>query len=122
MKTLLCLFAAAVLAVVSAAEPDFSGTWSGVYLHDGEGSPVLAVLKQTGSTITGTAGPESDPWPIVKGKAEGAKVSIDVRSSADGTLYKCSLNFAAGHLKGTCDYVQSDNRTGQGQIDFTRSK
>ena len=57
------------------------------------------VLKQAGTELTGTAGPNvNQQWPILKGKIEGAKVTFEVQT--DEPLIKFDLLLADGHLKG----------------------
>src|SRR3954447_13502919 len=54
--------------ILSAA--DVTGTWKGTFTPDGrEAGPALVILKQTGDTLAGTAGPdESDRLEIENGK------------------------------------------------------
>lgn len=63
---------------LSAAEA--TGTWKGTFTPDDrDAGPALVVLKQTGDTITGTAGPdESERHEIANGKMTGARITFEV--------------------------------------------
>jgi hypothetical protein len=86
------------------AAVDLTGKWSGSFLitgPDGETKDAEAFmeLKQKGTELTGTAGPNPDKqWPLQKGKVEGNKITFEVQS--DDALIKFDLSLAEGHLKG----------------------
>ncbi|MGE0102166.1 MAG: hypothetical protein AB7H86_01780 [Blastocatellales bacterium] len=85
------------------AAEDLSGTWSGSFNITMNGETredsAYVVLKQNGSELTGTAGPNSDQqWQILKGKVEGNKVTFEVQT--DQPLIKFDLMMVDGRLKG----------------------
>src|SRR4051794_29620212 len=81
MRTLLCFLIAAALAV--AADVDVTGKWTGNFNltnPDGETNESTAVLKlkQSGTEITGTVGPNEDEQAAIqKGKIEGNKITME---------------------------------------------
>jgi hypothetical protein len=106
VKLLSCIFLVPALALTAAAA-DVTGKWSGTYTvtgadgSAGDANPAFLVLKQSGSTLTGTAGAEeSEQWPIEDAKIEGNKISGTINPS-DGASYTMSLT------------VNGDNMTGE---------
>src|SRR2546421_11923519 len=104
MKRLVSIISIVVLlaSALMAAE-DLTGKWTGSFIisMDGETKDDVAymVLKQSGTELTGTAGPGADQqWPLQKGKVDGNKVTFEVQT--DGPLLKFELTLADGHLKG----------------------
>jgi len=71
--------------ILSAA--DATGTWKGTLAPENrDPGPALVILKQTGDTITGTAGPdESERNEIANGKVTGNTVTFEV-SRGEGTM------------------------------------
>jgi preprotein translocase subunit SecD len=104
MKNLVCAILFLLLLTPSLiASEDLSGKWSGAFNITVDGQTkddeAYLVLKQTGTELTGTAGPNADKqWPIQKGKVEGAKITFEVQS--DEPLIKFNLTFEGGRLKG----------------------
>jgi opacity protein-like surface antigen len=100
-KMLLCSYLVVAMALAAAAA-DVTGKWSGSFTPEG-GQPgtAYAILKQSGTALTGSAGPdESQQWPDLKGTIHGDKVTVEVKSTSDGTVYKCDLVLEGDHLKG----------------------
>jgi hypothetical protein len=64
--------------ILSAA--DVTGTWKGTFTPENrDAGPALVILKQTGETVTGTAGPdESERHDIANGKVTGDTVTFEV--------------------------------------------
>ena len=96
------LFASTRQSVAKPGE-DLTGTWAGSFIMTVEGQTkddvAHMVLKQTGTELTGTAGPNADQqWAIQKGKVEGNKATFEVL--ADGPILKFELTLVDGHLKG----------------------
>jgi len=118
--------AAMLASTLAAADPDVSGRWAGSFAAIGPdgveqgAQPANMILKQSGSQVTGTAGPENEQWPIQKGKMEGAKLTVEVKSP-DDELYQCALTLTGGNLKGECT-VQGNGQTGKGKVEFARAK
>jgi hypothetical protein len=80
MKLLLSTLLAAALTLSAA---DVTGTWVGSFVVTGEENgrkrPAHLVLKQEGSKLTGTAGPDaSEQEPILNGRVEENTVSFQV--------------------------------------------
>jgi hypothetical protein len=81
MKALLCVLLALTIRLSAA---DLAGTWTGSLTVTGPGGRAesercLATLRQHGSRITGSVGPDrSVQWKIRNGKLVGARVTFDV--------------------------------------------
>ncbi|MEP7341576.1 MAG: hypothetical protein ABI977_27845 [Acidobacteriota bacterium] len=125
MKRLVSVIGVAVLlaSALMAAE-DLTGKWSGSFIitMDGETKDDVAymVLKQSGTELTGTAGPSTDQqWAIQKGKIEGNKITFEVQS--DGPLLKFELALADGHLKGDAK-AEHDGHSMKAAVDVQRQK
>ena len=92
-----------LLATTILAAADLTGKWSGSFTMTLDGQTrddtVYMLLKQDGTELTGTAGPNvNQQWPILKGRIEGDKVTFEVQT--DEPLIKFELTLADGHLKG----------------------
>jgi hypothetical protein len=104
MKKLMGVVFVICMLFSAALASDVSGNWSGSFLMtrpDGEtkDSQVSLVLKQNGTELTGTAGPNAQKqWAIQKGKVEGNKLTFEVQT--DGPLIKFELTLTNDHLKG----------------------
>jgi hypothetical protein len=111
------------VGVVSAAQ-DVTGKWSGSFNTIGpDGSTreagIFLDLKQKGTELTGTAGPNAErQWPL-KGKIEGAKLAFEVQSD-DGPV-KITLTLADGHLKGEAA-LEANGQKRAAKIDAERVK
>ena len=116
------LLALLLVAPVAGAQTDLTGTWTGPFIMTLDGQTredtALMVLKQKGTELTGTAGPNADQqWPIVKGKVDGASLEFDVQS--DEPLIHFSLKFVEGHLKGDAK-AEQDGHTFSAKLDLQR--
>jgi len=126
MKTLLCFIALTALALVGAvADVNVTGKWSGSFnttapdgtAHD---STAVLVLKQNGSEVTGTAGPnEDEQHEISKGKIEGEKLTLEVPME-DGMI-QFDLVVAEDRIKGDANMSHGDEKR-QAKVDVTRAK
>jgi len=115
----------AVVLVLAASAADLTGTWSGTFtitMPDGKTSDdtVHLVLKQNGSTITGTAGPNAEQQvPIAKGTITGNKVMLEV-PVPDG-MFKFDVALEGEHLKG--DVIRTaGGESMKAKMDATRVK
>ena len=121
MKTLVfgLLFA---LCAITALAADVSGKWSGTFTAEGgEPQPAFMILKQSGSALTGSGGPdENEQWPLENGKVDGNKITGSVKSP-DGAVYTVNLVLEGDHLRGEITAKQED-RTMKGKMDVTRAK
>ena len=78
------------------------------------------MLKQDGTDLTGTAGPEeAQQFPITEGKVDGNKLSFKVQS--DGPLFSWALVLENEHLKGDVTASMQD-QTLTAKLDATRVK
>ena len=115
----------AVVLVLAASAADLTGAWSGTFtitMPDGKTSDdtVHLVLKQNGSTITGTAGPNAEQQvPIAKGTITGNKVTLEV-PVPDG-MFKFDVALEGEHLKG--DVIRTaGGESMKAKMDATRVK
>jgi len=127
MKVFVFFLLAAAL-VLFAADGNVSGKWSGSFTMtrpDGtsEDGTAFAVLKQEGGQITGTAGPDQEhQWTIEKGAIAGNKATFEVKSTEDGTVFKCNLVLEGDHLKGPISAIAPDGQKMDAKVDFSRVK
>jgi len=97
MKLLLCLAVLALASVPAAADVNVTGNWSGTFTMQGpngqtKDGTALLVLKQTGSEITGTVGPdESERIDIKKGTIDGNKITIECSDGEHQMLFTLVL-------------------------------
>jgi hypothetical protein len=115
----------AFCALISAAETDVSGRWTGTFATIGpdgssRDSTALLELKQTGSEITGTVGPnEQERHTISKGKIEGDKITLEV---ADGERnIKFDLALKSDRLAGDVTMTMGEQAR-KAKLDVTRAK
>ena len=94
-------------AVMPAADLDLSGRWSGT-MKMTEPAPrdgtALLLLKQAGSTITGTAGPSEDrQLPIDNAKIDGNKLTFNVQAEDVNLKFVMTIDgkHMAGEVTGT---------------------
>ena len=125
MRTLLLFIAVAALAGIAIADTNVTGKWSGSFnVMDENGgtkeSTAVLMLKQSGSEITGTVGPdEGEQHAITKGKIDGDKITLE---SADGNVsIKLDLALAGDRITGNVSAV-GEGRSMKGKIDVTRAK
>ncbi len=122
MRRIAGILTMAAFWVAAAAGADVSGKWTGTFkatAPDGqtrEGTAVL-VLKQTGVTITGTAGPdESEQHALTKGKIDGDKIALE---TDDGV--KLDLVLVGERITGDVT-ITRDNGTIKAKLDVGRAK
>lgn len=106
----------------TAAAEDFTGKWSGSFVItlDGETRDDVAYmdLKQNGTELTGTAGPNADKqWTIQNGKVAGNKITFEVQT--DQPLIKFEMQLADGHLKGNA-LAEHEGKTMTAVVDLQR--
>ena len=122
MKTILLrLFLSTALAWAAIAA-DISGKWSGSFVpENGDSGSAYLILKQNGTTLTGSGGPdENEQWPGLQGMISGNKLSFQVKSASDGTVYKCVLVLEGDHLKGDVQFTTADGQSSTAKLDLTR--
>jgi hypothetical protein len=125
MKTLLLFIVMAALASVALADVDVTGKWSGGFNATGPNGEAkvetaLLELKQNGTEITGTVGPDEDKrLPIQKGKIEGDKITLEADN--EGHLMKFDLVFADGRITGEAQ-ISKDGETRKARLNLSRAK
>ena len=125
MKVLVCCLLLLGLAL-SATAADITGKWSGSFnitRPDGESKEAEALLdlKQNGSEITGSVGPnESERYPIAKGKIEGNKITLE-SAEGEGPAIKFDLVLEGDHIKGDAS-ASHEGQTIKAKLDLTRVK
>ena len=88
-----------VLAAATLFAADATGKWSGTLSDDNPG-PALLILKQEGTALTGTAGPNANErHDIQNGKADNGKISFEV-PVGDGGVLKFVLVQDGDQIKG----------------------
>jgi len=124
MKVFLCFALLTALAITAAAaDVNVTGKWSGTFSPEGQDqSSAYMILKQSGTTITGTAGPdEGEQWQITKGKIQGGKMTAEVQSP-DGAVYQVDMVVVdADHIKGDVTFTQG-GQTMKGKLEVSRVK
>lgn len=120
--TLLTLLLATTVLAISATAADATGKWSGNFTADsGDTGTAYVVLKQSGTTVTGTGGPDAnEQWPGLEGKVNGNKVSFQVKSVSDGTIYQCDLVLDGDHLKGDVTFTPPGGQPGKAKLELSR--
>jgi len=120
-RALLWLLLCVALPFIAAAA-DVSGKWSGSFTpENGDGGSAYVILKQSDAIITGSGGPDAnDQWPGLHGTIDGNKVSFEVKSTDDGTVYKGALVLSGDHLKGDVVFTMADGTSGKATLDLTR--
>jgi hypothetical protein len=121
MKTLVCTLAFALFAMTAMAA-DVTGKWSGTFSPEGQDpSGAFVVLKQSGTTLTGTAGPdEGQQWPLANGKIQGNKITGEV-TSPEGMIFKLDLVVEGDQIKGDVNATR-DGQPMKAKVDLKRVK
>jgi hypothetical protein len=125
MRRMAGILILAALCAMAAAAADITGKWTGTFAltrPDGEtrDTTALLVLKQTGSEITGTVGPnEGEQHAITKGSIDGDKIALLVEG--DGRVVKFDLVLASDKISGNVD-IGMDGQTAKAKINVTRAK
>jgi hypothetical protein len=103
MKTLLVCLS---LCASSLPAADVTGTWVGTLEYEGGAAKsAYLILKQTGSELTGTAGPSEEKQTAIRnGKVDGNEVSFEMQASR---LMKFTLRLVDGRLQG--DVTEESN-------------
>ena len=128
MKTLLCLLLLAAfsgVAIVAMTTGDVTGNWAGSFNMTGPNgetkeTTALLMLKQDGTAITGSVGPNQDEqFAIQKGKIEGDKITLE--ADHDGHTIKFELVLAADRITGDAA-MSGDGPAVKGKLDVKRAK
>ena len=125
MRRLAVVASFVVLLTSVVASSDLSGKWSGSFLQtlpDGQKKDAQAFmdLKQSGTEITGTAGPsQNQQWGIRKGKVAGDKITFEIQSDGQ-PMISFELTLVDGHLKGEAR-AERDGKTMTAILDLQRT-
>jgi hypothetical protein len=121
MKTLVCTLLIALFTMTAMAA-DVTGKWSGSFAPEGQDpSGAFVILKQAGTTLTGSAGPDqSQQWPLTNGKITGNKITGEV-TSPEGLVFKLDLVLDGDHIKGDASATR-DGQAMKAKVDLTRQK
>lgn len=122
----LLALSAAPLAALQAKPVDLTGIWTGTFHpSDGGQSPAHLDLKQKGTELTGTAGPDlGRQMTVANGKVTTEK---DVTSLTfevtlpDGPVLKFDLRVVEGRLKGRVT-AEQDGQKREALLDVGRAK
>ena len=124
MKILLCLAAIAAIALSAPADVNVSGKWSGTFSvtgSDGNSEPAFLLLKQEGTTVTGSAGPnESQQHPIKKGSVAGNKLTLEIEPRENQSI-KLEPVVDGDQMKGEINMAR-DGETRSGKLEVARAK
>ena len=111
---------------MAVADVNVTGKWSGSFKRMGrdeqqpEGSTAVLMLKQNGSEITGTVGPnEGEQHVISKGKIEGDKITLE--SADGGIVIKFDLVLTGDRIAGEAN-ASGEGRTLKAKLDLKREK
>lgn len=124
--TFLCVGALAAFAGLAAADVNATGNWSGTFnvtRSNGERSDSTAFLKlkQTGSEITGTVGPnELEQFAIQKGKLDGDKITLEA-VDPNGHKIKFDLKVHGDRITGEAN-MSDANDSAKATLDVKRVK
>ena len=115
----LIMFTVVAFAAIAMAA-DVSGNWSGSFTPQGQDAGTAYMkLKQTGTTLSGSAGPSADEqWPLTSGKVDGNQIS-GVVTSTDGAVYKFVLTVDGDRISGDID-VSAGGQTIKAKLDVKR--
>jgi hypothetical protein len=114
-----------LLATVGLMAADATGKWSGSLIRTSdEGQeqtgPALLELKQEGTTLTGTAGPDAaERHNIQNGKAEDGNITFEVPTNE--TIMKFTLKQEGDSIKGSITR-ERDGRVQTAKLDLKREK
>lgn len=102
---------------------DVTGKWSGSFDitgPDGETKPdnAFMVLKQSGKSISGTAGPAEDKqFPIRSGAINENSITMELET--DGPVLKFELTVDGDHIRGTAK-GEHEGKTMVAKVDLKR--
>ena len=103
------LLVALILFATSALAADFSGTWSGEGVTNGESHALYFVIKQDGDSFTGSGGPDAtEQHTFASAKADGTKLVLEIAVGDKGTLHFELEPDGATGLKGTVSFRRQD--------------
>jgi hypothetical protein len=123
MKKLLIVL---ILSALAAFASDATGKWSGTFLISGDGdetktSTAYMDLKQDGTKITGTVGPNSEKqYAIKSGTIEDSAIRLQVEAE-DGPTMSFDLKLDGDRITGNAK-GEHDGHTMTAKLDLKREK
>jgi hypothetical protein len=127
MKTVLCLLVLTAIAIAVTVDVNVTGKWSGSFTitgPDGSGkeTTALLILKQNGTEITGSVGPnEDEQHPIRKGKIDGDKITLEAQDVNNNRVIKFDLLMVEDRIKGEAT-MSADGESRRAKLDVGRVK
>lgn len=100
-----------LLLASTALAGDLSGKWSGTFRATGADHdvPQLFILKQEGSRLTGSGGPdEREQYPIENPRVDDDKVAFEITTGEWKFSYH--LKVSGPHLTGDLELTSADSR------------
>jgi hypothetical protein len=97
------MLAVALLSLIGLAVGNVSGNWHGSFRVDGgeQDVPQLLLLREDGTKLTGTGGPdETERYPVSNGQVNGDRVTFELTTGEWKFLYdlKSSGSQMSGRL------------------------
>jgi len=105
------ILAILLLLVSTAFAGDFSGKWSGTFRAAGADHdiPQLFILKQDGSKLTGSGGPdEREQYPIENPRIDNDKVAFEITTGEWKFSYH--LKMSGPQLTGDLELTSADSK------------
>jgi hypothetical protein len=124
MRTIACILLLGALTLVAVADTNVTGKWTGNFKVSGDGdggdSTAVLLLKQSGSEVTGSVGPnEGEQHQITKGKIDGDKITLEC---AEGSMViKLDLVLAENRITGDVN-AAGEGRMLKGKIEVKRER
>ena len=115
-----------LLACFAFAAGDVTGKWTGsmdIKMPDGSvaPTPVTAELKQTGATVTGTAGVAgADQFTLEKGALAGNQLTFEVHAP-DGVYTIKATVVSDTQIKGDISFINTSGIQGTASLTLTRN-
>lgn len=119
MKTMIAI----VLLTATAFAGDMTGKWSGSFKVEGgdHDIPQLFTLKQQGTTLTGSGGPNAEEqYPLETGRVEEVNVRFEL-TTGDWKFEYDLKQIDADHLQGGLKLTKL-NETRRANVSLVRSK
>jgi hypothetical protein len=111
--------AALLLLAFIAAPSNLSGVWTGAFRGGDSDIPQLFTLKQQGTKITGTGGPDStEQYPVQNGLIAGDAVKFEVNTGQRHYFY--DLKATDKKLQGSLT-IKGSNDTSNTTVSLERS-
>lgn len=102
------LLAGLLLLASATVIPNLSGVWTGAFRGGDQDIPQLFTLKQQGSKVTGTGGPDStEQYPVLNGSVTGNVVKFQVNNGQRKFFY--TLKDTDAKLRGSLTIKSADD-------------